>query len=146
MFLLLVGLYFLVVVGVVPRRFARQADVFGCRVVSCGRPDCPPHIDLDHHGEPGPGPASVPLCPVGIRIFVSALANVAMLNGMRPSAWSWRHGSSVRRIDFLEGLVDRPEEEPRFQAGVRRMRRGMAVILIVMAIVALAVASGHATF
>ncbi len=139
-FLVMVGLYFLVVFGFVSRRFERQADVFGCRVVSCGRPDCPPHADLDAHA--GPGPASVPLCPVGIRIFVSALANVAMLNGMRPSAWSWRHGSIVRRIDFLEGLVDRPEDEPRFQAGVRRMRRGMAVVLVVTAVIALAVATG----
>ncbi len=39
------GLYFFLVFGFLSRRFERQADVFGCRVVSCGRPDCPPHDD-----------------------------------------------------------------------------------------------------
>ncbi|GAC1474616.1 MAG: hypothetical protein NVSMB9_25320 [Isosphaeraceae bacterium] len=134
--LLVMGLYFLVVFGFLSRRFERQADVFGCRVVSCGRPDCPPHADLD--GRPEPGQTAGPLCPVGIRIFVNALANVAMLNGMKPSAWSWRHGSIMRRIDFLESLVDRPEAETRFQTGVLRMRRRLATVLLV-SIVALAV-------
>ena len=57
-----------------------------------------------------------------------------------PAAWSWRHGSIVRRIDFLEGLVGRPEAETRFQAGVRRMRRGVAAVLVT-AVVALAAVS-----
>jgi STE24 endopeptidase len=131
----IVGLYFLVVFGFLSRRFERQADVFGCRVVSCGRPDCPPHADLD--GVALRAPATVPLCPVGIRIFIDALSNVAMLNGMKPAAWSWRHGSINRRIDFLESLVNRPDAETRFQTGVRRMRRGMAVVLLT-AVVALA--------
>jgi len=128
--LLLVATYFLVVFGFVSRRFERQADVFGCRAISCGRFDCPPHADLD--GRPGPAPeaASVPLCPVGIRIFINALTSVAMLNGMRPNAWSWRHGSIMRRINFLESLVDRPDAERRFQVGVRRMRRGVAAVLL----------------
>jgi len=140
--LLAMGLYFLVAFGFVSRRFERQADVFGCRVVSCGLPDCPPHADLD--GRPGPGPASasVPLCPVGIRIFINALASVATLNGMRPSAWSWRHGSIVRRIDFLEGLVGRPEAETRFQTGVLRMRRGMAAALLTAVVALWAVVTG----
>jgi STE24 endopeptidase len=138
-FLLLVALYFLLVFGFVSRRFERQADVFGCRVVSCGRPDCPPHADID--GGHGAAPTSAPLCAMGIRIFVAALANVAMLNGMKPTAWSWRHGSVMRRIDFLESLVGRPEAEEKFQVGVRRMRRGMAVLLLT-AVVVVAVATG----
>jgi len=129
--LLLAGGYFLVVFGFVSRRFERQADVFGCRAVSCGRPDCPPHADLD--GRPASGPSAVVLCPVGIRIFVNALHNVALLNGMRLSAWSWRHGSITRRVAFLEGLVDRPEAETRFQAHVRWMRRGVAAALMAAA-------------
>jgi hypothetical protein len=72
----------------------------------------------------------MPLCPVGIRIFVSALTNVAMLNGMRPTAWSWRHGSIVRRIHFLESLEGRPEAERRFQAGVIGVRIAMAAVLV----------------
>lgn len=139
--LLFVGGYFLLVFGFVSRRFERQADVFGCRVASCGRADCPPHLDLD--GRPVSSlEASRPLalCPVGIHTFISALSSVAMLNGMKPTAWSWRHGSIARRIRFLEGLIDRPETEQRFQSGVRRMQWGMAALLLVA--LALAFATG----
>ncbi len=141
--LVLLGGYFLLVFGFVSRRFERQADVFGCRAVSCGHPDCPPHTDLDYDVDPppAPDPSSLPLCPVGVRIFVNALSSVALLNGMRPSAWSWRHGSILRRIAFLEGLIGRPEAERKFQTGVRRMRRVVAVVLAVAAL-ALASASG----
>lgn len=137
--LAVVSLYFLIVFGFVSRRFERQADVFGCRAVSCGCPDCPPHVDLDGTHVATHEPEA--LCPVGIRIFIDALANVAMLNGMKPSAWSWRHGSILRRIDFLESLVGRPEAERRFQRGVTRMRRGLTAILLTT-VAALAVAAG----
>lgn len=139
---LFVGAYFLLVFGFVSRRFERQADVFGCRAVSCGSADCPPHADLDGRAGPGPAAAGLPLCPVGIRIFVNALTSVALLNGMRPTAWSWRHGSILRRIDFLESLVGRPEAERRFQTGVRRMSRGMAAALL-FAVAALAVMTNY---
>ena len=120
--------YFAAIFGVLSRRFERQADVFGCRSVSCGRVDCPPHPDLD--SRPGPRAVDGPLCPVGIRIFVNALANVAVLNGMEPTARSWRHGSITRRIAFLEGLEGKPRAERRFQAGVSRLRIGLALGLI----------------
>jgi STE24 endopeptidase len=139
--LLFVGGYFLLVFGFVSRRFERQADVFGCRVASCGRADCPPHLDLD--GQPVSGlEASRPLalCPVGIHTFISALSSVAILNGMKPTAWSWRHGSIARRIRFLEGLIDRPETERRFESGVRRMKWGMAAVLLVAFALAFAIA------
>jgi hypothetical protein len=77
---------------------------------------------------------------VGIRIFVNALSSVAMLNGMRPATWSWRHGSILRRIAFLESLIERPELEGRFQKSVRRMRRGVVAALV--AALALALATG----
>jgi STE24 endopeptidase len=131
--------YFLGVFGFVSRRFERQADIHGCRVVSCGRTDCPPHADFDALPASVKGPAQVALCPVGIRIFINSLANVAILNGMRPAAWSWRHGSIARRIEFLESLIERPENELRFQDRVRRMRRGLAVVLTVAVAVLAAV-------
>lgn len=134
--LLTVGLYFLVVFGHVSRRFERQADVFGCRAVSCGQVDCPPHRDLDHQA--APGSKSAVICPVGIRIFANALTNVAALNGMEPRARSWRHGSIARRIAFLEGLEGKPEVETRFQRGVTRLRVIVALGLILAAAVALA--------
>ena len=129
-FLLLAGGYFLGVFGFISRRFERQADVFGCRVVSCGSENCPPHADLD--GLPGftGARSNVTLCPVGIRIFINSLANVAVQNGMRPEAWSWRHGSIARRIAFLEGLIGRPEAEREFQAGVKRLRKGFTYALL----------------
>jgi STE24 endopeptidase len=133
------GLYFLLIFGHVSRRFERQADVFGCRAVSCGRAACPPHADIDHG--PGPIPSPVALCPVGIRIFANALANVAALNGMEPEARSWRHGSIARRIAFLEGLEGRPEAERRFQLGVSRLR--LALGLGLLAVLLLALATGE---
>ena len=136
--LLSLTLYFLLVFGHVSRRFERQADVFGCRAVSCGHSDCPPHADPDC--PLGETPARVPLCAVGIRIFANALANVAALNGMEHGMRSWRHGSIKRRIAFLESLEGRPEAERRFQAGVGRLRLGVALVLI--AVLVYAVANG----
>lgn len=126
--LLSLASYFLVVFGHVSRRFERQADVFGCRTVSCGQGECPPHADPESPS--AQTPVTVPLCPVGIRIFANALANVATLNGMEHGTRSWRHGSIRRRIAFLVSLEGQPEAERRFQAGVLRLRLGVAVVLI----------------
>ena len=123
--------YFGVVFGHLSRRFERQADVFGCRAVSCDRPDCPPHADpyafdpvelrrLD---------LAAPICPVGLRTFANALRAVARLNRIDPAARSWRHGSIARRVAFLETLEDRPAAERRFQSSVRRLRLALTVIL-----------------
>ena len=131
--LLVIGAYFFFVFGYLSRRFEGQADVFGCKVVSCGQLDCPPHSDLDgplaRNSPIGERPP-MPLCPVGIRIFIIALENVAKRNGMKPRAWSWRHGSIVRRIAFLEGLIQSPDAERRFQLKVRRMRWVLGLILL----------------
>ena len=61
--LLSLGLYFWFVFGYVSRRFERQADVYGSKVVSCELPDCPPHTDLDNElaPEPAAGSATWPL-------------------------------------------------------------------------------------
>jgi STE24 endopeptidase len=145
--LLVIGGYFFFVFGFLSRRFEGQADVFGCRVVSCGEFDCPPHADLDG---PSAGTSSpsvkttmpLPLCPVGIRIFINALENVAMRNGMKPRSWSWRHGSILRRINFLESLIETPGAERRFQTKVRRLRWVMAVVLVAGAGLAVVMAGG----
>ncbi len=129
------ALYFLLVFGFVSRRFERQADVYGCHAVSCGRLNCPPHLDINgsldvvevlHTG----------VCPVGIRIFANALANVALLNGMEPKARSWRHGSISRRIAFLEGLEGRPDRERRFQQSIHGLRLIVAAGLVAAFIIA----------
>jgi STE24 endopeptidase len=131
-------LYLFSIFGFISRRFERQADIYGCRAVSCGREDCPPHVDLNRGCacvSPG-APSNV--CPVGIRIFARALQNVAMLNGMAPGARSWRHGSIRRRIDFLEGLEGHPEVLWRFQRRVRWLRLGLGLLLLIGIATALA--------
>jgi STE24 endopeptidase len=127
------GVYFLGLFGFLSRRFERQADVFGCRAVSCDRPDCPPHADLNGHAHPvavaGPGA----LCPVGIQTFVSVLNRVEELNGHKEGPLTgllaWRHGRVTQRVAFLTGLEGRPEAERRFQARVRWLRVAIAVAL-----------------
>jgi STE24 endopeptidase len=125
------GLYFWIVFGQLSRRFERQADVFGSKVVSCDLADCPPHHDQDHDLSPDPVRGKEPiLCPVGIRIFADALANVARSNGLDPAGRSWRHGSISTRIAFLEGLERRPDQEGNFQRGVTRLRIVLGVVLV----------------
>lgn len=124
------GLYFFLVFGLLSRRFERQADIFGCRVVSCGRPDCPPHNDPNASPltvSPPAGP-----CPEGIRIFANALADVADLNGIAPRARSWRHGSIAYRIRFLQTLSSQPDALRGFHRSLRRFRLtlGLALLLI----------------
>ncbi len=128
--LVVLALYVLIVFGYLSRRFERQADIFGCRAVSCGDVGCPPHPDLndDRNGADEPAVAAT-LCPVGIRTFVNALTSVATLNGIGREARSWRHGSIQRRINFLESLEGRPEVERRFQSEVLRLRIVMALVL-----------------
>ena len=128
--LVALGLYFWIVFGKLSRRFERQADVFGSKVVSCDLTDCPPHHDQDHDLSPEPLGGKEPiLCPVGIRIFADALANVARSNGLDPNGRSWRHGSIATRIAFLEGLERRPDREGKFQRGVTRLRIALGVVL-----------------
>ncbi len=102
------GLYFWFVFGYVSRRFERQADVYGSKVVSCDMADCPPHSDLDNELAPEPVVASKPsLCPVGIRIFANALTDVAHFNGMDRANRSWR-----ARIDRQPDCVPRGPRTP----------------------------------
>jgi STE24 endopeptidase len=133
----ILGLYFWLVFGQLSRRFERQADVFGSKVVSCDVPDCPPHTDLDEDVvEPKTARQSA-LCPVGIQIFAGALANVARYNGVDQHGRSWRHGSIASRIAFLAGLERHPEREQRFQQGVHRLQLGLGVVLALAALCAI---------
>ncbi len=125
------GLYFWLVFGQLSRRFERQADVFGSKVVSCDLANCPPHHDRDHDLAPDlvRGTEQQGLCPVGISIFAAALTHVARGNGQNPDSRSWRHGSISSRIAFLEGLEQRPDIERDFQRAVKRLRIGLGVVL-----------------
>ncbi len=138
-FLAIMGFYFLFLFGHLSRRFERQADVYGCRAVSCGQADCPPHLDSNASpiSRQVGSKQEQNLCPVGIAIFASALASVAALNGMEPEAKSWRHGSIAQRIEFLRGIEGQPEAERTFQRSIKRLRIVLALGLTIAMILAL---------
>jgi Zn-dependent protease with chaperone function len=124
--------YIFVVFGYVSRRCERQADVFGCRAVSCSRPDCTDHADDEPTGAGGQ------LCPTGLRTFIRALEKVARMNGLnreRPGfLQSWQHSTIARRVEFLQQLLHEPVAEHTFQRRVLLVKCGlMGVLGLVMA-------------
>jgi Zn-dependent protease with chaperone function len=153
----LVAGYLFVVFGALSRRCERQADVFGCKAVSCGDPACTGHDERTIFPPGGNG-----LCPTGIRTFARALARVGDLNGVaaglpeRPSvgrlvrtAWAWvrawQHSPMPHRIAFVMGLIDRPGDEPRFQRRLFAFKCALMAALAV-AFAALISAVGWAEF
>ncbi len=120
--------YIFVVFGFLSRRCERQADVFGCRAVSCSLPDCAGHDNEVDFAQCGLG-----LCPTGINTFIRALDKVAAVNGIsrdRPGfLQSWQHASIGRRIEFLQQMLLDPGAEKRFQ---RRVFLFKAVLLLIL--------------
>jgi Zn-dependent protease with chaperone function len=122
--LALLGTYIFVVFGFVSRRCERQADIYGCRAVSCSYGSC-----AGHDSDTVPSPRGRSLCATGIRTFIAALEKVGRLNGIsrtRPG-WlsSWQHSTIARRVDFLQRLCHEPDLEPRFQRHVGRVKWGL---------------------
>jgi Zn-dependent protease with chaperone function len=131
----LAGVYIFVAFGFVSRRCERQADLYGCRVVSCGRTDCDGHPASREHERPEESPAhgdvypSRDPCPTGIRTFVNALEKVAVINGIsrdRPG-WlhAWLHGSIAHRVEFLEGVMTDRAVAHDFQRRVGFLKWGL---------------------
>jgi STE24 endopeptidase len=123
-----VVVYIFVVFGFVSRRCERQADVYGCRAVSCTAADCGEHGDGAALAARGDG-----LCPTGIRTFIRALEKVALVNGIsrdRPGfLQSWQHSTIARRVEFLQRvLLDRGVERT-FQRRVLLVKLGLAAVL-----------------
>lgn len=123
------GAYIFVVFGFLSRRCERQADVFGCRAVSCQRQDC-----ASHDGHTELAPRGHGLCATGILVFIDALEKVATINGIsrnRPG-WmqSWQHSTIARRVDFLKRVLQDPREEPRFQCRVAVVKWGFLAALL----------------
>jgi Zn-dependent protease with chaperone function len=149
----MLGAYIFVVFGFLSRRCERQADVFGCRAVSCERPDCTGHEGLPGAAEAPPAPPAprlwrvldlfvcpmrplrgTNLCPTGIRTFIDALEKVARLNGIsrdRPG-WlsSWQHSTIARRVQFLQDVLADRALEQRFQRRVALVKVGLFVGLV----------------
>jgi Zn-dependent protease with chaperone function len=136
--------YIFLVFGFLSRLCERQADVFGCRAVSCGNPDCNGHDVTTAYPADGTG-----LCPSGIKTFARALERVDLLNGhgdpetARPNpsfggwireflGWvrAWQHSTMPRRIGFLLSLIDDRGRERRFQRRLLVLRWGLVVGLV----------------
>jgi Zn-dependent protease with chaperone function len=122
--MLLMGAYVFVVFGFLSRRCERQADVYGCRAVSCPAATC-----TGHAPDVALAPAGRGLCPTGIRTFINALNKVADLNGIsrRKPGWlqAWLHASIGRRVDFLEQLMTDRALEARFQRRLGLLKWGL---------------------
>jgi Zn-dependent protease with chaperone function len=120
--------YIFVVFGFLSRRSERQADVFGCRAVSCTSANCGGHENDVEYAQRGQG-----LCATGINTFIRALEKVAAVNGIsrdRPGfLQSWQHGSIGRRIEFLQQMLIDPSIEPRFQRRVFLFKTLLLLIL-----------------
>ncbi len=128
----ILGIYLFVTFGYLSRRCERQADIYGCRAMSCERFDCTGHDATTRLAERGQG-----LCITGIRTFIAALERVEKLHGPRsPSqadgaswlrrwayrfrqwaAWlrAWQHSTVRARVAWLEQVIAQPEIERRFQ-------------------------------
>jgi STE24 endopeptidase len=135
--LVCVVVYLRLVFGPLSRRFEREADVFGCRAVSCGKVDCPPHLESSQR-EAGGHPDV--FCPVAVRICINALETVAERSGLEIDAWGWRHGTIAGRIDFLSSLRGRPTSGVTLHRDVLRFR--MALVLALVSAMALAFLTG----
>jgi STE24 endopeptidase len=124
-----VGLYVFTAFGFLSRRCERQADVYGCRAVSC-----PHSVCWGHDADTELAPRGRGLCPTGIKTFISALERVADLNGMsrtRPGyLQAWLHGSIAGRIGFLERVLHEPSLERRFQRSIGRLKLVLFIGLI----------------
>ncbi|HZT78746.1 MAG TPA: M48 family metallopeptidase [Gemmataceae bacterium] len=138
-FIGILGAYIFLVFGFLSRRCERQADIYGCRAVSCSRPDCGGHAEGAELAAGGRG-----LCPTGIRTFIEALEKVARLNGIhrdRPGFFqSWQHSTIARRVEFLQRMLADPTLEPRFQRRVALVKWGL---LVALGVTLLALAHAH---
>lgn len=150
----LVASYLFVVFGALSRRCERQADVFGCKAVSCDDPACIGHDETTVYPQGGHS-----LCPTGIRTFARALERVGDLNGVSmlltsggrtPGrflrgvwAWirAWQHSPMPRRVAYLLSLIEHPDMERRFQSRLFLLKC-MLMLALVAAFVALGAAVG----
>lgn len=140
------GAYLFLVFGFLSRRCERQADVFGCKSVSCANPDC-----VGHGPETQLAPRGSALCPTGVATFVRALERVEEINGSARHSSShhgglvsrlggflrlvgvclatWQHSTIAKRIEFLKTLAEDPRREAEFQRRVTFLRWGLLLVL-----------------
>jgi STE24 endopeptidase len=137
----ILGGYVWLIFGFLSRRCERQADVYGCKAVSCSRPACESHADPTAQQPTPPAGRRLTFCATGVRTFIRALEKVADLNGIRRDKPSWRHGSIARRVSFLERLLKEPAVEPSFQRWLLLAKIVLLGVLAVSVCVLTALAS-----
>jgi Zn-dependent protease with chaperone function len=120
--------YIFVVFGFLSRRCERQADIFGCKAVSCTSQVC-----LGHPAELALPRGYLGLCPTGIHTFISALEKVAVVNGINRDKpgflHSWQHSTIGRRVMFLQQVLVNPQLEQKFQSRVRLVKWALFITL-----------------
>jgi len=121
--------------GWISRRFERQADVYGVRTLAAsGLPCSQPCVVHTPAGNPEKRRKRDALCTTAAEVFGQALNEVALLNGIRPEARSWRHSSISSRSRFVQALAQDPPRLRRFERTV------LAIQLAILA------AAGVSTF
>jgi Zn-dependent protease with chaperone function len=141
------GCYLFLVFGFISRRCERQADVFGCKAVSCPERNC-----VSHGPETELVAGGKALCPTGIGVFVRALERVEEVNGMARNSVrtvraglvgrlagllrlvgvclaTWQHSTISKRVEFLKTLAEQPQRERHFQWQVTTLRWVLMLIL-----------------
>ncbi|MGA2232782.1 MAG: M48 family metallopeptidase [Tepidisphaeraceae bacterium] len=113
------------------RRFERQADVFAARtlqeesaLLTVGASSEAAQSSPMNTGESGER-SHVGLH--GATVFSSALHQVARINCIPITAWSWCHGSIAKRMDYLQELSQHPGKTAEFD---RFMSRLYAVLIL----------------
>jgi STE24 endopeptidase len=121
--------YIFLVFGFLSRRCERQADLYGCRAVSCGDPDCLEHAEEVRYQARARG-----LCATGIRTFIQALEKVAHVNGISRSRpgflQSWQHSTIARRVSFLKRVLRDRRVESSFQRRLAAVKWGLLLALL----------------
>ncbi|MEW6199120.1 MAG: M48 family metalloprotease [Planctomycetota bacterium] len=117
--------------GWISRRFERQADIFGVRTLAVAGLPCSAPCAVHQPADDPPAPASDAVCTTAAHIFGDALHEVALLNGIRPEARSWRHSSIASRSRFLQELALYPWRLRRFERGVGLVKGLILAVTVV---------------
>lgn len=126
----------LVAFGWVSRRFERQADAFAVQYLSAVGETAWSSL----RGGPPTAPSEARVTPEAVLSMCRALGRVADLNGVRPTAMSWRHGSIQWRQQSLVAVVSNPILGLPIDREVRRIKAGALLLLAVVSLAELAMA------
>jgi len=110
--LMLAGPAWLMLFGLLSRRFERQADVFAAAALGC--PDEP----------------TAPLTEEGVELFARSLLTVGRLNGIAPERRNFRHGPIQHRVDFLRRLAATGRGRAEVDRRIRIVKIAAAALLV----------------